>query len=898
MSISRRDFLKTSIATAIATNGLTWFGASEVFGADTVVIPSASHWGPFKAVVRNGVLVGIQPLSDIDALPNKMMTEGLISRVYHKTRVKYPMVRKSYLANPDGDTKPHLRGREAFVRVSWDEALALTANAILTTAEKYGNEALFSASYGGWSHAGLMRPQVLQGRLFGLIGGHSVTAGNYSFGASLASLAHVIHGMEVYMPQTSWEVVAEHTEVMVLIGCDPWTNNQIDYNVADHQMYPHWKTFKQKGMHFISINPQVTKTDEALGSEWVKIVPNTDTALFLAMAYHVHTTGKADKAYLDKYTVGFDKFLAYLLGKDADGTPPKTPEWAAAITGIPAKKIVDMADLFVRKRTQFAGAWSLQRAHHGEMPHWAIINFAAMLGKIGKPGEGAGFSWHYSGSGMPQSTKTMPAGLPQGKNPVKTSCPASRITEMLLNPGKPYTQGGSVHTYPNARLIYTAGNNFMSHQQDTNELLRAMNQQVGTVICQDPWWCASARFADIVLPATSALERNDISYGGSYSNDKIYAMRQVIQPYGESLDDFEIFRRLGDLMGVGLQFTGVEMSADGLQISKPRTVMQILKEAYARSDAKVPFEEFWDKGVVRLEVPEPMRKWVLHGDFHADPVKNPLPTKSGKIELYSETIAGFKLKDCPPMPKFLEPVEWLGNAKAGQVHVVSPHPYNRLHSQMANADIRKYDNVQGRQHVRISREDAAAHGIKDGDLVELYNARGALIAGARVTDKIMKGVVSLEEGQWLQFDSRGRCNSGSINVITTSIASSGLAQATSANTCVASLRKCTDAESPNRAFEPPTIERAKKLALDAASLNFVERAAKLKGVHLASMPPGEKLFYERCTLCHAPQEPGEFTRKQWHGITEVMFQRTNLNAAEKESVLKFLEANAKDAGAM
>ena len=246
MSMSRREFLKASVASAVAANGLAWFGAGEVFGADTVVIPSASHWGPFKAVVKKGVLVGIQPLADIDAMPTKMLTEGLISRVYHKTRVMYPMVRKSYLANPTGDTKPHLRGKEPFVRVTWDEILAITANAILTTAEQHGNEALFSSSYGGWSHAGLLRPQVLQGRLFGLIGGHSVTTGDYSGGASQISLPHVIGDMEVYSPQTAWEVMAEHTEVMVWIGCDPWKNNRIEYTVADHQMFPRWKLIKDE----------------------------------------------------------------------------------------------------------------------------------------------------------------------------------------------------------------------------------------------------------------------------------------------------------------------------------------------------------------------------------------------------------------------------------------------------------------------------------------------------------------------------------------------------------------------------------------------------------------------------------------------------------------------------
>lgn len=883
MQFSRRKFLKTTIASAVAANGLSWFAAGQAFASDTVVIPSASHWGPFKAVVKNGVLVGIQPVTELDAMPTKMLTQGLLERVYHKTRVKYPMVRKSYLENLGGDTKPHLRGKEEFVRVSWEEALAITANAVLTTAEKHGNSALFSASYGGWSHAGLLRPQVLQGRLFNLIGGHSVTTGDYSGGASQISLPHIIGDMEVYSPQTSWEVIAEKTEVMVMIGCDPWKNNRVEFTVADHQMYPRWRKIKERGVRFVSINPQSTTTDAEMGAEWVKIVPNTDTALFLAMAYHIYTTGKHDKAYLKKYTVGFEKFLPYLLGEDADGSPVKTPEWAAPITGISAEKIRAMAEEFASKRTQFAVGWSLQRAHHGEMSHWAIINFAAMLGKIGKPGEGVGFSWHYGGGGMPQSTKVMPIGLPQGRNPVKLKCPASRISEMLLNPGKTYTRDGTEDVYPDVKLVYAAGNNLFSHQQDTNELIRAMNKQVETYICQDPWWCASARFADIVLPATTALERNDISTGGTYSNDKIYAMRQVIEPYGESLDDFEIFKRLGDLMGVGFQFT------EGL------TVDQILRNAYANAETDVPFEEFWEKGYVELDIPEGMRKWVRHGDFYNDPEKNPLHTASGKIELYCETFERYNIPDCPPLPKFLEPAEYLGNAKKGQVHVVSPHPFNRLHSQMANTDVRLEEHIQGRQHVLISVEDAKEFGISDGDLVELYNDRGTVICGARVTDQIMKGVASLEEGGWIQLDSKGRCNSGSINMITTSIPASGLSQATSANTCLAFLRKCTDAESENLAFEPPAITEAAQVKLDVAAMNLGPRAHALRGATLAELSPGEKLFYGRCTLCHVAREPEDFTFNQWKGITESMFPRAGLSPEEQATVLEFLQKNAKDA---
>jgi len=472
-------------------------------------------------------------------------------------------------------------------------------------------------------------------------------------------------------------------------------------------------------------------------------------------------------------------------------------------------------------------------------------------------------------------------GLSQGLNPVTTRCPASRIAEMLLNPGKKYTRDGIEYTYPDVKLLYTAGNNFMSHQQNTNELIGALNKKIETIICQDPWWCASSRFADIVLPATTSLERNDITSGGTYSNDKIYAMRQIIAPVGESLDDYEIFRRLGEVMGVEDTFT------DG------KTIMDIVEDSYKKSDGKLSFKEFWEKGVARLEVPGIANKWVRHGEFYADPEKHPLHTQSGKIELYSEEIAEFNCKDCPPIPKFIDPIEYLGNAQKGQLHVLSPHPFMRLHSQMANSDIRKDQNIKGRQHLLINTEDAKKHNIQDGDLVELSNSRGTLIAGARLTNDIMKGVVSLEEGNWLQLDSKGRCNSGSINIITTSKACSDLSQATSANSCLASIKKCTDPESENKAYDPPIIENI-GVGVDMVAMNLTKRFVDLK-IASADLPPGGHLFYNKCTLCHGPKDPGSLTKKQWHGVTESMFPRAGLTEDEKNQVLQYLEDNAKDA---
>ncbi|MEO1469229.1 MAG: molybdopterin-dependent oxidoreductase [Pseudomonadota bacterium] len=844
-------------------------------------VPHADQYGAFWAMVEDGAFIQAIPRTEFDPRPTEMVSEGAVSRVYSKTRVLYPYVRKSYLEGLDGDRRPELRAREEFVRVDWDTALGLVSRAILDTIETHGNEGIFSSSYGGWAHGGVLTPNVLQGRFFNLIGGMSVTVGDYSGGAAQVVMPHVLGDMEVYSRQTSWFQMLRHCEQFVMVGTDMHKNGRADGGTADHSMYPRWEVIRKAGVKFISINPQYTTTDEWLDAEWIKIIPNTDTALFLAMSYHVYEKGSYDREFLDRYTVGADRFIDYLTGND-DGVA-KTPAWASKITGIKEQKIRALADSCARKRTQFAGSWAIQRAHHGEMPYWAITAFSAMTGQIGLPGGGVGFSWHWGSGGALFSRALQPGGLPQGRNRVLATCPASRINEMLQNPGAEYTRNGATHTYPDVQMIFNAGNNFASHQQDTNELLRAL-RKVHTVVCVDPWWTASARFADIVLPATTTLERNEISSGGTYSKDKVYAMKQVIEPLGESLDDWEIFRRLAQMFGVEQQYT------DGWE------VMDLVEASYSKSTAAevMDFEEFWERGVVRIPVPREERDWVRHGDFREDPEANPLNTVSGKIELYCQAIADMALDDCPPMPMWLEPAEYLGNApEPDMVHVVSPHPYNRIHSQFAQSDLRHQLNVQDREFVRISTEDAQKRGIADGDLVELSNDRGTVIAGARVSDRIMPGVVSIYEGAWVSFDTRGRCNSGSINTLTSSRRASGLSQATTANTCLARLRKAEDVEGPNRAYEPPaTIDAVVSLAPETFGL---ERAEGLTESFLASMEPGEKLFYERCTLCHIPRDPKGHTRKEWDSITDSMFPNAGVTEEEQAQILDFLYKNAKDA---
>ena len=269
------------------------------------------------------------------------------------------------------------------------------------------------------------------------------------------------------------------------------------------------------------------------------------------------------------------------------------------------------------------------------------------------PGEGVGFSWHYGNGGMPQGGNATPSALGEGRNTVKTVCPASRLYEMLENPGMSFQYNGLEYTYPKIETIVNGGGNFIGHNQDTNRMLSAL-QNVKHVISADVWWTAAVRWADIVFPASTTLERNDITSGGTYSNDKIYAMKKVVEPIGESLSDYEIYEGLADKLGVWAQFT------DSLDYEDH------IKAAYAKTTASktVPFEEFWDKGYVIMDTPDEARRWTRHGAFYEDPEANPLHTATGKIEMFCEGIAKMEIEDCPGMPSWMEPGEYLHNGDA------------------------------------------------------------------------------------------------------------------------------------------------------------------------------------------------------------------------------------------
>jgi biotin/methionine sulfoxide reductase len=322
------------------------------------------------------------------------------------------------------------------------------------------------------------------------------------------------------------------------------------------------------------------------------------------------------------------------------------------------------------------------------------------------------------------------------------------------------------------------------------------------VVVHESWWTPTARRADIVLPATTPLERNDI--GGSSRDDFVFAMRRAIDPVGMSRDDYAIFAELAVRAGHAEAFTEGRDEEAWL-----RELWRRLAVGCAARGVALPgYDDVVAQGFV--ELPPPTREFVLFEDFRADPVVYPLRTPSGRIELYSQAIAGFGYADCPPHPAWLPPAEWLGAAAAQRhpLHLVTIQPPDRLHSQMDPGPVAQAGKVAGRERLRIHPRDAQARGLVAGDLVRVHNDRGACLAGVVPDDALLPGVVVMATGAWFDPALDGVERGGNPNVLSQDIGTSSLTQGPSALSVLVEVEKCGVATGATSAYDLPRFEPA------------------------------------------------------------------------------------------
>ncbi|MEL7290791.1 MAG: trimethylamine-N-oxide reductase TorA [Pseudomonadota bacterium] len=816
MAITRRSFLKgvatTSAASVIGPSLLASTSAVAAESTGTWKV-SGSHWGAFRAHIYAGKVQEIKPL-ELDKNPTEMLN-GIKGIIYSPSRVRYPMVRLDWLKKHkySADT----RGNNRFIRVTWDEALDLFYRELERVQKEYGPWALH-AGQTGWNQTGSFNNCTAHmQRAVGMHGNFITKVGDYSTGAGQTILPYVLGSTEVYAQGTSWSEILNNSDNIVLWANDPVKNLQVGWNCETHESFDYLAQLKEKvakgEINVLSVDPVKNKTQRYLENDHLYINPQTDVAFMLAVAHVLYTEDLYDKQFIDTYCLGFKEFIQYVMGETKDKVV-KTPEWAAEICGVKADKIREFARMLVNGRTQILMGWCIQRQEHGEQPYWAAAVIAAMVGQIGLPGGGISYGHHYSSIGVPSTGFAGPGGFPRNLdagmkpkwdnndfNGYSRTIPVARWIDCLLEPGKEIRYNGGKVKLPDFKMMVISGCNPWHHHQDRNRMKQAF-KKLQTVVTVEFAWTATCRFSDIVLPACTQWERNDIDVYGSYSSKGLIAMHRLVDPLFQSKPDFQIMSELTERFGRREEYTR--------GMSEMEWIESLYNDCRKANEGKFDmpeFSEFWEKSVLDFGQGKP---WVRHADFRQDPEINALGTPSGFIEITSRKIGRYGYEHCQEHPMWFEKTERSHGGPGSDKHpywLQSCHPDKRLHSQMCESEeFRATYAVQGREPVYINPLDAKEKGIKDGDLVRVFNDRGQLLAGAVLTDSYPRGVIRIEEGAWygpLNEKEGAICTYGDPNTLTMDIGTSELAQATSANTCIVNFEKFTGKVPPVTSFGGP-----------------------------------------------------------------------------------------------
>lgn len=759
-------------------------------------ITHSSHWGAFHAIRGNDGLELVP--HEGDRAPSAIL-QNYRDALDHKARVLRPAIRESWLRHGPGP-RPRPIG-EPFVEVSWETASKLLGEEVLRVRQDFGASAVYGSSY-GWASAGRFHHAQSQIHRFlnTVFGGYVNSVSSYSAGASAPLLPLLIGGFgEISRNTVSWKQVIAETELILSFGGMPPRNSAIgNGGVSDHIEHDAMRQIAARGGQFHLVSPIRDDMPDDTGTVWHAIRPGTDTALILAMAYVLQDEGLADTAFLDTYCVGYARFRDYLVS-DIDGGP-KTPAWAEEITGIPAAAIANLARDLVRRKSLISVAHAMQRAEYGEQPVWAALALAAMAGQIGLPGRGFTYAFgSLAHTGRQKVSVPIPV-LPQGLNSCPDWIPVASISDMLLNPGSPFSFMGIHRKFPEIHLMWWAGGNPFHHHQDLHRLSQAIGR-VDTFVVQEQVWTATAKSADIVLPISFTLERSD--FGGTRNDPRLFAMQKLCEPRGEARSDYDALAAVARAVGVDEyeRFTEGRTAEEWLRHLYEPTRLALDERGLDAPD----FDEFWRRGW--LDLPCQADSGGFLEAFRKEPAGRPLGTPSGKIEIFSQEIAAYGYDDIPGMPV------WRSHRRAPDerfpFHLIANAPSTRLHSQLDFGATSVSRKVAGRERLRLNPADADTLGLTNGDVARLENDCGACLAGVEVSDNIRRGVVHLQTGAWFdpQPDPEGTarvfCAHGTANVLTPDKGTSQLTRGCTGQVSRVAIRKWTGAVPPVRAFDPP-----------------------------------------------------------------------------------------------
>ncbi|MBI4285190.1 MAG: molybdopterin-dependent oxidoreductase [Chloroflexi bacterium] len=693
---------------------------------------------PLSIYVDEGKIVNIEA-RDVGLPAFRPCARGLLAqyRVYAPDRLQYPMKRVGE------------RGEGKFKRISWDDALSEIAEKLTAIRAKYGPASVFNLSWSGGD--GKVHNFCLAARFLNMTGGQTTWWGGASFQGGYFG------GMATYGKLDTGNERADllNSKMILLWGCNPAES------IFGTETRYYLTQAKEKGIRIVCVDPRLTETAATLAHQWIPIRPGTDAAMFIAMAYVIVEKGLQDQAFLDKYTVGFDMFRDYLTGEE-EGIA-KTPEWAEKITGVPAATIRQLAiEYATSKPAALLPGFAPGRGSRGEQYHRAAATLAAMTGNVGvhggaaggldlsmavKPGEEIAIVRNYIeifSFAVPMLTNPVDKDNPPHEYAVKgiRSHTVDKVHQTHL--WDAMLRGKAGGYYSDLKMLYVTNSNGLNQLPATDKGAQAI-KGLEFVVVHDQFMTPTAKFADILLPVCTWAERNDIRMPWMFGHYALFA-NKAIEPLYESKSDFDIFQELGKKMGV----TFSEKTEDDW-----------LRDLATKKG--IPdYEAFKATGFYKLQTPEP---YVCFEKQIKDPEHYQFPTPSGKIEIFCQRIADFDQQDVlPAIPKYVEAWEGQADPKRAQypLQLFTPHSRKRVHSQFHNV---AWFNEMEPHAVWINPVDAKPRHIKNEDRVTVSNDRGTICLPAKVTNRIVPGVVCVYEGGWYNPDANGVDQGGCVNVL-------------------------------------------------------------------------------------------------------------------------------------
>lgn len=728
---------------------------------------------PWKITARNGAV--LEPKTH--TLPTPLQY-AYKKRVYSKNRVPFPLKRVDW--DPEGDRHPETRGESKYVRISWDEATDIIAAELLRIKEQYGPFAVLAQVDGHGESKIIHAAHGCPGRLLDLLGGYTLQARQPDSWEGWTWGAKHIWGMDPVGKQAHTENlfkdIAENGDCVIMWGGDPETTPWGWGGMMPGRIE---SFFTEAGIKQIFISPDLNYAGAAHADKWIPVLPNTDAALQCAIAYVWMSEGLYDREWVESHSVGFDWFEHYILGNE-DGVA-KTPAWAAPICGVPARQIKALARYWANHAVSIGhcAGGGLIRAAYSSEPARLEVCLLTMQG-LGKPGAGQinfmdlglfGIDDIYP---LPRSEcqpdmNSVYHGWAMLTEPVNF-IPKTLIPQAIMNPPVHWSGGHVIAGMPaedqfiewdfpqpgcgEIHMIWTDSPCWQTCWNGGNEMQRALRHpNLEFIVAQHPWLENDCLFADIILPTTTKLEVNDISadlFSGQYN--MILHEEQAVPHVGDSLSDWEAVGEVAKKLGLYEQY------AEG-------TEDELIKKGFMNSGCQdmISYEEWMEKGYFVVPTAEDWENDRYHlRDWHDDPECERLSTPTGKIEFYSTGLAEHYPDDVerPPVPHF---VPYGESHQESLLHprskefpflLITNHPRWRVH---ANND----DNTWCREietckvvgpdgyayePLWINPQDAVRLNMHDGDIVRMFNDRGAVLGGVRLSERVIPGALYQDHG--------------------------------------------------------------------------------------------------------------------------------------------------------